>query len=140
TPAQWKAEFARRAAENKQPDVRALTGREMKSITGRGIYRIQYFAGTYPWHRSIRDANLCNGNLFKSFTDIQVAPARGAGLALQRTYNSQDERIGPLGIGWTRADDMRIEAAGPDHVPGPDFIGRKHTYQQDAVGPQSPSP
>ena len=103
TPAQWAKVDAARAKETaaKRPDVRPLSESEMKHSFGRGPYRNKYFAGTLPWHRSIRDVNLCNGNLFKSFTDIQVAPAKGAGLAMQRTYNSQDDRIGPFGQGWT---------------------------------------
>ncbi len=81
------------------PDVRPLSAHEMSSIKGRGPYRNKYFSGVLPWQRQLRDVNLCNGNLFKSFTDIQVAPARGAGLVLQRTYNSNDDRIGPFGTG-----------------------------------------
>ena len=71
----------------------------------------KYFSGTLPWQKSLRDANLCTGNLFKSFTDIQVAPAKGAGLALQRTYNSSDDHIGPFGVGWQHAYDIRMEEA-----------------------------
>ena len=56
--------------------MRVLSTTEMKTLHGSGPYRNAYFAGTLPWHRSLRDANLCNGNLFKSFTDIQVAPGR----------------------------------------------------------------
>jgi hypothetical protein len=98
----------KRAEREKQPDVRKLTTAEMKQIKGSGSYRNKYFQGVLPWQRSLRDVNLCNGNLFKSFTDIQVAPAKGAGLALQRTYNSQDDRVGPFGIGWTHAYDIRM--------------------------------
>ena len=107
-----------------------------------------------PWQRSFRDVNLCDGNLFKSFTDVQVAPARGAGLVLQRTYNSNEARVGPFGIGWTHAYDIRIqEAAGvraqsgnanvdssTDDVPRTDFFGHKHTYHRDADGLYSPPP
>src|SRR5437016_5763016 len=58
----------------KTEDSRELTAKEMRSIKGRGPYRNKYFSGVLPWQRQIRDVNLCNGNLFKSFTDIQVAP------------------------------------------------------------------
>ena len=95
-------------AEAKCPAVRPLTDKETQA-KGRGLYRNKFFAGTLPWHRSLRDANLCNGNLFKSFTDIQAAPAKGAGRALQRNYNSMDDRIGPFGVGWTHAYDIRTE-------------------------------
>ncbi len=98
TAAQWQTVDAKRAKaeEAARPEVRILSAAEMQHLSGRGPYRNKYFAGTLPWHRSLRDANLCNGNLFKSFTDIQVSPAKGAGLAMQRTYNSQDDRIGPF--------------------------------------------
>src|SRR2546423_1459334 len=86
---------------------RWVDGQGMASHQGRGPYRNKYFSGVLPWQRQLRDVNLCNGNLFKSFTDIQVAPARGAGLALQRNYNSNDDRIGPFGVGWTHAYDIR---------------------------------
>ena len=102
TAAQWKAVDAGRAtALRHKAKLRLLTPAEMKHTLGRGPYRNRAFSGTLPWQRSLRDVNLCNGNLFKSFTDIQVSPAQGAGLALQRTYNSNDDRIGPFGIGWT---------------------------------------
>ena len=59
-----------------QADVRVLTGREMSGIDGRGPLRNAGFAGTLLWQRSLHDVNLCTGNLFKSFTDMQVAPER----------------------------------------------------------------
>ena len=69
TPEQWKAVNAARAeAEQKsRPDVRLLTPQEMRRIHGRG-YRNKYLAGTFPWQRSLRDANLCNG------TSSRVSP------------------------------------------------------------------
>ena len=93
--------------------------------------------------------NLCNGNLFKSFTDIQVAPGKGAGLALQRTYNSMDDRIGPFGQGWTHAYDIRTEEENPttnqtddtlNYVDRSDFFAGKHKYHRDADGLYSPPP
>jgi len=122
-----------------------------------GPYRNAYLCGTMPWHRSFRDANLCTGNLMKSFTDIQVAPARGAGLVLQRTYNSNDDRLGPFGRGWTHAYDIRMEEAESinSDIPNPeggqplpkesrvvrtDFFGGKHVYKRDADGLYTPPP
>ena len=141
-------------------DVRLLSTAEMSRTRGRGAYRNAYFAGApMPWQRSFRDVNLCDGNLFKSFTDVQVAPGRGAGLVLQRTYNSNDARIGPFGMGWTNAYDIRIQEAADipaqpltpdqiraggvstvDQVPRTDFFGHKHTYHRDADGLYSPPP
>ncbi|HZP82836.1 MAG TPA: DUF6531 domain-containing protein [Chthonomonadaceae bacterium] len=116
TPAQWKAVDAAQAREEAErrkhrPAVRVLSHKEMRSLRGRGPNRNRYLNGILPWQRSFRDVNLCTGNLFKSFTDIQVAPAKGAGLALQRTYNSDDDRVGPFGVGWTHAYDIRMEEA-----------------------------
>src|SRR5438874_1838963 len=44
-------------------DVRPLTASEMKQIRGRGPYRNKYLQGVLPWHRQLRDVNLCTGNL-----------------------------------------------------------------------------
>ena len=127
--------------------MRPLSKVELEQSFGRGPYRSKYFAGTMPWHRSLRDVNLCNGNLFKSFTDIQVAPARGAGLAMQRTYNSQDDRIGPFGQGWTHAYDIRTVEENPatnytddslNYMDRSDFFGGQHKYHRDADGLYSP--
>ena len=149
TPEEWAKVDAKRAAEalSHAKDVRPLTSKELTEVKGRG-YRNKYFAGTLPWHRSFRDVNVCNGNLFKSFTDIQVSPAKGAGLALQRTYNSQEDRIGPFGQGWTHAYDIRMEeepptANGQDDAVNnladrTDFFGGKHKYHRDADGLYSP--
>ncbi len=138
------AKRAKEAAlkEANRPDVRVLTDKELQN-KGRGPYRNKYFAGTLPWHRSLKDVNLCNGNLFKSFTDVQVAPAKGVGLALQRTYNSMDDRIVPFGQGWTHAYDIRIEEENPttnqtddtlNYVDRSDFFAGKRKYHRDADG------
>ncbi len=116
TPAQRRQVEAREAKAKRKPDVRALTAREMGQYRGRGQYRNKYYNGVLPWQRSLRDANLCTGNLFKSFTDIQVPPARGAGLAFQRTYNSNSDRIGPFGMGGTHAYEIRNEVAASNTV------------------------
>ena len=159
TPAQWAKVDARFDAAHPRPDARPLSEKEMGQARGRGQYRSKYFAGTLPWHRSLRDVNLCNGNLFKSFTDIQVSPAKGAGLALQRTYNSNDDRVGPFGIGWTHAYDIRMdEATATDAASAGaasdgtasyqdqnfsdrvDFFGHPHRYHRDADGLYTPPP
>ena len=132
-------------------NVRALSTDEMNKVRGRGALRNPYFNGTLPWQKSFHDVNVCTGNLFKSFTDMQVAPARGAGLVLQRTYNSNDARVGPFGVGWTHAYDIRVQEAPDiaaqsgnntdtkvDDVPRTDFFGGKHTYHRDADGLYSP--
>ncbi len=153
TPAQ-KEVIRRKSLPRPVADVRPLSASEMARARGRGLYRRPEYCGTLPWQRSLRDVNLCNGNLFKSFTDVQVAPARGAGLVLQRTYNSNDGRIGPFGVGWDHAYDIRIQesadvraeesqattSADLDQVPRTDFFGAKHSYHRDADGLYSPPP
>lgn len=157
-----KAEAIERQHQSaRRPGTQELSVTEMKQLMGRG--RNPYLCGTMPWHRSFRDVNLCTGNLFKSFTDIQIAPARGAGLVLQRTYNSNDPHIGPFGRGWAHAYDIRMEdadsiAANPPKLPNPDptgddiqidrmnavvrsdFFGGKHVYSRDADGLYTPPP
>ena len=44
--------------------------------------------------------NTATGNFFHQETDLSIA-SRGRGLALVRSYNSKDNRVGPLGRGWT---------------------------------------
>src|SRR5688572_15993891 len=138
--AELRQKIQAREAERKQPDVMELSDKEMSSLFGRGQYRNRGFSGVLPWQRSLRDVNLCNGNLFKSFTDVQVAPARGAGLAFQRSYNSNDERVGAFGVGWTHAYDIFIEEAGNNIVERVDFFGGEHRYTRDADGLYSPPP
>ncbi|MGA3102645.1 MAG: DUF6531 domain-containing protein [Terracidiphilus sp.] len=150
---------AKEAAVRQVPDVRPLSEKEMTCLRGRGAYRNTYFNGSLPWQRSFREVNLCNGNLFKSFTDVKVEASRGAGLVLQRTYNSNDERIGPFGVGWTHAYDIHIDEAIPgmvqtgnigtacptfnmtltgNGVDRQDFFGGEHNYQRDADGLYTP--
>lgn len=134
-------------------NIRPLTLQQMTHYAGRGPLRNPYFAGSpMPWQRSFHDLNLCTGNLFKSFTDFQIAPGRGAGLVMQRTYNSDDATIGPFGVGWTHAYNIQVQEAAdvqaqsgdanadssPDDVPRTDFFGHKHTYHRDADGLYSP--
>ena len=153
SPAQQKA-LQRKNAPKPIAEVRSLSLSEMKAARGRGIYRHPEYCGTLPWQKSLRDVNLSNGNLFKSFTDVQVAPGRGAGLVLQRTYNSNEGRVGPFGVGWTHAYDIRIQEAAAvraeesqvvtsadvNQVPRTDFFGAKHSYHRDADGLYSPPP
>jgi RHS repeat-associated protein len=106
--------------------------------------RNKYLCGIMGWHKAFRSVDLCTGNLFLSFTDLQVQSARGAGLALQRTYNSNDPNEGPFGVGWTHAYDIRIEedsvTGDPNRVARTDFFGATHAYHRDADGLYTPPP
>ena len=134
----WHTEYVRQA-KLRRPDVQRLSGKAMKSYKGRG-YRNSQLSGDLPIYRSFCGANACIGNLMQSFTDIQVAPAKGAGLALQRTYNSNDERIGPFGRGWTHAYDLHYAEPGGDYTQKTDFFGGKHVFKRDADGLYTPPP
>jgi len=68
---------------------------------------------------------------------------------LQRTYNSQEERPGPFGVGWTHAYDIRMEEENPttnetseslNVADRTDFFGAKHKYHRDCDGLYSPPP
>jgi len=133
-------------------DARKMSLAEMKSAYGRGALRNPYYNGTAPWQKTFRDVSTSTGNLFKSFTDFQVGTDRGAGLSLQRTYNSNDARVGPFGIGWTHAYDIRIQEANDvateaanttldktvNNVERTGYFGHKTTYHRDADGLYSP--
>ena len=84
-----------------------------------------------------------------TFADLQVSPAKEAGLALQRTYNSQDARPGSFGVGWQHAYDIRMEEENPttnqtndtlNVADRTDFFGAKHKYHRDCDGLYSPPP
>lgn len=137
----------------KKADIQLLSDKEMHMISGRGG-RNPYACGLMPWQRDFHGVNTCTGNLMKTFTDIQAAPARGAGLILSRNYNSNDETEGPFGKGWTHAYDMRVaEAVAEDsNLDGIinanerdgsvriDSFGGRHRYGRDADGLYTPPP
>ncbi len=133
-----QAEKANQIKPTKQPDIQTLTSAQMKSLLGRGAYRNKYLVGAMPWHSTFRNVNLITGNLSLNATDIRVSPAKGAGLVLSRTYNSQDDNIGPFGRGWQHAYDIRMEEAGNNNADQTDFFGGKHVYKRDADGLYTP--
>lgn len=51
-------------------------------------------------HFGEEDINPASGNFSRSYTDMQTQ-APGFQVNISRTYNSKDDRIGPLGKGWT---------------------------------------
>ena len=52
--------------------------------------------------------NPSTGNLVSAEMDASY-PGAGVTFSFDRTYNSQDERVGPLGKGWIHAYDMALE-------------------------------
>jgi YD repeat-containing protein len=51
--------------------------------------------------------NTSTGNFAHQWDDLSI-PGPGASLSVQRTYNSQDSYVGPLGEGWSLNYDMRL--------------------------------
>jgi RHS repeat-associated protein len=152
-PQTKNAHLAKHPGAPAGPLICMLTNKQMSQIRGRGVLRDPYYSGSLPWQRSYHDVNTTNGNLFKSYTDMQVAQAQGPGLALQRTYNSNDATIGPFGTGWTHAYDIQMQESSDvaaqagskaneeiNGVPRTDFFGGKHMYHRDADGLYSPPP
>ena len=74
---------------------------------------------------------LTNGNMYHQFVDL-VIPSVGLDLVFERTYNSQSDRLGPMGYGWSHtfdvflADDPGIAATVTDGT------GRPTTYAETA--------
>jgi RHS repeat-associated protein len=52
--------------------------------------------------------SMVSGNNYLAETDLSI-PTNGPPLRLSRSYNSQSDRSGALGFGWTHAFEMRIE-------------------------------
>jgi RHS repeat-associated protein len=78
-----------------------------------------------------------------SFTHAEqdlVIPGRGPAIALQRTYNSNDSRVGPLGTGWMHSYAMRLSDTGDGSG---DLVlvgsqGRSDRYTRNADGTFAP--
>lgn len=49
--------------------------------------------------------SLVNGNMFHYFPDVRIAGV-GIDFEFQRTYNSQIDRLGPMGYGWSHTYDV----------------------------------
>jgi RHS repeat-associated protein len=85
--------------------------------------------------------NSYNGSLTTSHTDVAI-PGRGPSIAFDRTYNSNDPRVGPLGPGWTHVYDTRLvladAARGDMYLNGP--VGRSDRYVLQGDGSFTPPP
>src|SRR5437867_2546950 len=53
------------------------------------------------------EVSACNGSPSYSDTDLSL-PGKGLAFAFIRSYNAQDSRQGPLGLGWTHSLDLAI--------------------------------
>lgn len=72
------------------------------------------FGGSTNSGYSADSVNTSTGNYFYAKTDLTI-PGRGIPFAFERTYNSQDDTDGPLGVGWTHNFNISLTDNG-DHV------------------------
>jgi YD repeat-containing protein len=71
--------------------------------------------------------NTSIGNFAHQWEDLSI-PGPGASLSVQRTYNSQDSYVGPLGKGWSLNYDMRLTSMATKVVEMKVEDGRRDRY------------
>ncbi|MBI3966183.1 MAG: hypothetical protein HY329_11160, partial [Chloroflexi bacterium] len=81
-----------------------------------------------------KPVNTLTGSESYTVTDLEI-PGRGGGVAFSRSYNSNDTRVGPLGIGWTHNYAVRLVAPGDQSgdivLVGP--LGRSDRYRRQGT-------
>ena len=92
------------------PDVRVLRKSEMLALKGRG--RIPSLAGQAKWDIIDNGVNLRTRNYTYTTTDLTLPGAIGIPVSVVRTWNANDDREGPFGIGWSWSLDVRQAAGG----------------------------
>jgi RHS repeat-associated protein len=103
-------QHARQQALRKLPDVRVLRKAEMQHLKGRG--RIPSLAGQAKWDIIDNGVNLRTRNYTYTATDLTLPGAIGIPVSVVRTWNANDDREGPFGIGWSWSLDVRQAAGG----------------------------
>jgi RHS repeat-associated protein len=103
-------QYARQQALKKLPDVRVLRKAEMQHLKGRG--RIPSLAGQAKWDIIDNGVNLRTRNYTYTATDLTLPGAIGIPVSVVRTWNANDDREGPFGIGWSWSLDVRQAAGG----------------------------
>jgi RHS repeat-associated protein len=95
--------------------------------------------GADPYSSGLGGVSPANGNFATTVTDVAPAAA-GPTLAVTRTYNSQDPRVLPFGIGWSTPFDMRADGQqdGSVVVSYPD--GHQVRFGQNPDGTYAPAP
>lgn len=71
---------------------------------------------TAEWLLHLLDPVSSSGNFVQQKTDLYVPGVAGFDLDLTRTYNSQDERDGPFGFGWSSILSMSLRIANDGSV------------------------
>jgi len=103
-------QHARQQASQQLPDVRVLRKSEMLAFKGRG--RIPSLAGQAKWDIIDNGVNLRTRNYTYTATDLTLPGAIGIPVSVVRTWNANDDREGPFGIGWSWSLDVRQAAGG----------------------------
>jgi RHS repeat-associated protein len=90
-------------------------------------------AGSDPYSGFHGGVNLATGNFTKSEVDAAVS-AVGPPLAVTRTYNSLDTRVGLFGKGWSSELDQQIEVDGAGNVTLTRLDGQRFWYGRNTDG------
>jgi len=100
---------------------------------------LPWLLGLYPWCHFTKDpVNTSTGNATYSSTDLSLA-GKGAGLALTRTYNSQDTSTSaPLGWGWTLGYSAHLESPAASQVTLVAADGRREVFTASSGGDYTP--
>jgi len=142
----YRRHQAARAQQPTQlPDVRVLRKSEMQHLKGRG--RIPSLAGQAKWDVVDNGLNLRTGNYTYTTTDLTLPGAIGIPVSVVRTWNANDDREGPFGVGWSWSLDVRQAAGGlikrsasPSRtVPTQLSNGRQVNLVQITIGEGGPS-
>jgi photosystem II stability/assembly factor-like uncharacterized protein len=81
-----------------------------------GTEGASHYMGLCPTVAQCGDpVNTSTGNFAHQQQDLAI-PGPGASLSVQRTYNSLDTYVGPLGEGWSFSYDMRLTSMAPKVV------------------------
>ncbi|MEO0248293.1 MAG: DUF6531 domain-containing protein, partial [candidate division WOR-3 bacterium] len=99
----------RRQAQQEVSPVRVLRKSEMLRLRGGG--RLPQVAGQAKWDVVDNGVNLRTRNYTYTANDLTLPGAVGIPVSVVRTFNANDDREGPFGIGWSWSLDVR-QAAG----------------------------
>lgn len=86
---------------------------------------------------SLGSVNTATGNFFYEERDLAI-PGRGFSFAFERSYNSQDESDGPLGVGWTHNYNIELYEGADGDVTVRWGDGKAETWVPDGTGGYSP--
>jgi RHS repeat-associated protein/uncharacterized repeat protein (TIGR01451 family) len=93
-----------------------------------------------PWATWTADpVNVVFGNYVYQYTDLAF-PTQGEDIAFQRSYNSANQAVGPLGPGWTHSYHITVTQSSPNTVIVQREDGRLDLYTDDTTGNYLPPP